>query len=152
MAIRKIVLMGDEALRTPGDEITEFDNDLRALIEDMWETMYHAEGIGLAATQIGVPLRVCVLDIRDEDNPESGRLALVNPVISRASKKRDKALEGCLSIPGLEEVIKRSSAIRVEAVDIDGGSIELETEGLIARVPWTRGIGQSCLKCDSQRI
>lgn len=134
MAIRKIVLMGDEALRTPGEEITEFDNDLRSLIEDMWETMYHAEGIGLAATQIGVPLRVCVLDIRDEDNPESGRLALVNPVISRASKKRDKALEGCLSIPGLEELVIRALNVTVKGFDLQGNPLEIKAKGSLARV------------------
>ena len=74
-----------------------------------------------------------MVHLRSEEQPEA-RLALINPKVVWASKESEKSPEGCLSIPGLEEVIKRSSAIRVEAVDIDGGSIELETEGLFARV------------------
>ena len=134
MAIREIVLMGEEVLRTSGEEITEFDNDLRALIEDMWETMYHAEGIGLAAPQIGEALRICVLDIRDEDNPESGRLALVNPVISRVSKKRGKELEGCLSIPGLEELVSRALNVTIKGFDPHGNPLEIKAKSSLARV------------------
>ena len=125
--------MGDPILRTAAAEVDAFDPDLKTLVRDMFETMYHAEGIGLAAPQIGISQRVIVVDLRSEEQPEA-RLALINPKVVWASKESEKAPEGCLSIPGLEEVIKRSSAIRVEAVDIDGGSIELETEGLFARV------------------
>ena len=133
MAIRDIVLLGEEVLRTPGEEIVEFDDDLRSLVEDMWETMYHAEGIGLAAPQIGVSLRLCVVDVRVEDDPEAGHLALVNPVVSEASKETDKASEGCLSIPGLEEVVSRPAAVTVTAVTPDGEHIEVQAEGLMAR-------------------
>ena len=133
MAIHEVVIMGDPILRTAAAEVDAFDPDLKTLVRDMFETMYHAEGIGLAAPQIGISQRVIVVDLRSEEQPEA-RLALINPEIVWASKESEKAPEGCLSIPGLEEVIKRSSAIRVEAVDIDGGSIELETEGLFARV------------------
>lgn len=133
MAIHEVVIMGDPILRTAAAEVDAFDPDLKTLVRDMFETMYHAEGIGLAAPQIGISQRVIVVDLRSEEQPEA-RLALINPKVVWASKESEKAPEGCLSIPGLEEVIKRSSAIRVEAVDIDGGSIELETEGLFARV------------------
>lgn len=133
MAIHEVVIMGDPILRTAAAEVDAFDPDLKTLVRDMFETMYHAEGIGLAAPQIGISQRVIVVDLRSEEQPEA-RLALINPKVVWASKESEKVPEGCLSIPGLEEVIKRSSAIRVEAVDIDGGSIELETEGLFARV------------------
>ena len=133
MAIREILLLGEEVLRTPGEEITAFDDDLRALVEEMWETMYHAEGIGLAAPQIGVSLRLCVLDVREKDAPESGPLALVNPVVSEASKKTDKAPEGCLSIPGLEEVVSRSAQVTVKGFDPRGEPVEVQAEGLLGR-------------------
>ena len=120
-------------LRTPGREIAEFDDDLRALVEDMWETMYHAEGIGLAAPQIGVSLRVCVVDVRAEDDPGASRLALVNPVISEADTQAEKAPEGCLSIPGLEEVVSRAARVTVVGFTPAGEPIEVRAEGLMAR-------------------
>ena len=76
MAVRRILLLGEEILRDPGVEVEAFDDELRALVEDMLETMYFAEGIGLAAPQIGVSRRVCVLDLHDKDNPEGGALGL----------------------------------------------------------------------------
>ncbi len=133
MTIRDIVLLGEEVLRTPGEEIAAFDDELRSLVEDMWETMYHAEGIGLAAPQIGVSLRLCVLDVRTEDDSDGGRVALVNPVISDESKKTDKAPEGCLSIPGFEEVVTRSSRVTVTGFTPDGDPVEVQAEGLMAR-------------------
>lgn len=133
MPIRDIVLLGEEVLRTSGEEVTSFDDDLRTLIGDMWETMYHAEGIGLAAPQIGLSLRVCVLDVRDEDDPESGRFALVNPVIAESSMETDKAPEGCLSIPGLEEVVTRPAKVTVKGFDPHGQPVRVEAEGLLGR-------------------
>ncbi len=133
MAIRDIVLLGEDVLRTPGEEIADFDDDLHALVEDMFETMYHAEGIGLAAPQIGVSLRLCVLDVPHEDAPESGPLALVNPVVSEASKETDKAPEGCLSIPGLEEVVSRAAQVTVKGFDPHGEPVEVRAEGLLGR-------------------
>ena len=133
MPIRDIVLLGEEVLRTSGEEVTSFDDDLRALIGDMWETMYHAEGIGLAAPQIGLPLRVCVLDVRDEHDSESGRFALVNPVIAESSTETDKAREGCLSIPGLEEVVTRPAKVTVKGFNPQGERVRVEAEGLLGR-------------------
>ena len=133
MALHQVVIMGDPILRTAAAEVDVFDQDLKILVRDMFETMYHAEGIGLAAPQIGISQRVIVVDLRSEEQPEA-RLALINPEIVWASRDYEKSPEGCLSIPGLEEVIKRSSAIRVEAVGIDGGQMELEADGLFARV------------------
>ena len=131
--IRDLVLLGEEVLRTSGEEVSSFDEELRTLIEDMWETMYHAEGIGLAAPQIGLSLRICVLDVRDEDDPGPGRLALVNPVIAESSSETDKAREGCLSIPGLEEFVTRPAKVTVEGFDPHGQRVRVEAEGLLGR-------------------
>jgi len=133
MAVRRIVLLGEEVLREPGVEVDEFDDDLRKLVEDMLATMYYAEGIGLAAPQIGVSLRVCVLDLNDEDDPEAGRWVFVNPVIVEASDEVDKASEGCLSIPEMEDVVTRSVRVTVRGFDTEGQAIEVEADGLLAR-------------------
>lgn len=135
MAIREIVLMGDPVLRTEADEITAFNGELRGIVRDMFETMYHAEGIGLAAPQIGLSARVIVVDLpHDEEGEEEPRIALVNPEITWSSEETDKRSEGCLSIPGLEEVVCRPVSIRVEGRDPDGDEVVVEAEGLLARV------------------
>ena len=110
-----------------------FDDELRSLVADLHETMYYAEGIGLAAPQIGVSLRVCVLDLRDEDDPEAGRWVFVNPVIVESSEEEDKASEGCLSIPEMEEVVARPARVTVRGFDAEGEAVEVEAEGLLAR-------------------
>ena len=132
MAIRDIVLMGDPVLRREAEEVTSFDDDLRTLVRDMFETMYHAEGIGLAAPQVGVSQRVLVVDLRREDEPEA-RVALVNPVVAWASDQTEKEPEGCLSIPGLEDVVVRPWAVRVEGVDPHGQPVSIEADELYAR-------------------
>lgn len=135
MAIRDIVLMGDPVLRQEADDVTVFDAALRALVRDMYETMYHADGIGLAAPQIGVPKRVLVVDLRrpDGEGDEPPKIALVNPTIVWSSDETYKASEGCLSIPGLEEVVERPFAIRVEARDVHGTAVVVEAEDLFGR-------------------
>ena len=133
MAVRRIVLLGEEVLREPGVEVEAFDDDLHKLVSDMLETMYFAEGIGLAAPQIGVSLRVCVLDLRDEDDRESGRWVLVNPVVAESSDEEDKAPEGCLSIPEMEEVVTRSARVTVRGFDAEGEAVQIEADGLLAR-------------------
>ena len=135
MAIREIVLLGDPVLRTEADEVTAFDNKLRSLVRDMFETMYHADGIGLAAPQIGVSLRVLVVDLRrrEEEEEEEHRVALVNPTVTWSSDETEKESEGCLSIPGLEEVVRRPMAVRVEGRDPNGEEVIIEAEDLYAR-------------------
>lgn len=132
MAVRDIVLMGDPVLRQPGAEVEVFDQELRTLVRDMFETMYLAEGIGLAAPQVGVSRRVLVVDLRQEERPDA-KVALVNPRITWASDETEKSPEGCLSIPGLEEVIERAVSVRVEGFDPDGNEISVEAEDLFAR-------------------
>lgn len=132
MALREIVLMGDPVLREPGAPVEAFDDDLRVLVRDMFETMYHADGIGLAAPQVGVSRRVLVIDLRREDQPEA-KVALVNPRVVWTSDETDKAAEGCLSIPGMEEVVERPWAVRVEGFDPDGNAVSIETDELFSR-------------------
>jgi peptide deformylase len=140
MTVRRIVLLGDPVLRTPADEVATFDDALRSLVDDMFETMYHADGIGLAAPQIGLGLRVLVVDVRDrmEKHPGGsgdgdGRIALVNPRIEAASDETDKASEGCLSIPGLEDIVERPARVEIHGFDPDGNAVHFEADDLFGR-------------------
>ncbi len=119
-------------LRREADEVTSFDDDLRALVRDMFETMYHAEGIGLAAPQIGLSQRIIVVDLRREERPEE-RLAIINPRVVWESTAKEKEPEGCLSIPGLEEVVERPAAVRVEGLDPTGEPLSIEADELFGR-------------------
>jgi peptide deformylase len=132
VAIREIVLLGERVLREEAHDVEAFDDDLRSLVRDMFETMYHADGIGLAATQVGVRARVLVIDLRREDEPDA-RLALVNPKVVWASAETDKQPEGCLSIPGIEEVVERPRAVRVEGFDPEGREVTVEVDDLYSR-------------------
>jgi peptide deformylase len=127
VAVREIVIMGDPVLRRAGDEVKVFDDALRALVRDMFETMYSAEGVGLASK------RVLVVDLRREEEPEA-RVALVNPVLAWASDELDKQAEGCLSIPGLEDLVERPWAVKVEGLDPRGKPVAVEADELFARV------------------
>jgi len=132
---RRVVLLGEEVLRIPTEEIEKFGEKTQGLVKDLFDTMYHAGGIGIAAPQIGLSLRICVVDLgRAEESEGSQRLTLINPVISEFSKLTEKATEGCLSIPGMEEVVKRPSKILVKAQDELGTPIVLEADGLLSRV------------------
>lgn len=135
MAIHDIVLMGDPVLRTEAHDVTEFGDELETLVRDLFETMYHAEGIGLAAPQIGQSTRVIVVDLRrgadDGDQPEA--LTLVNPRITWQDEATGKETEGCLSIPGLEELVRRPIAVRVEGLDPAGDTVTVDADGLFAR-------------------
>lgn len=131
--IRPIVLLGDPVLRTAAEPVEVFDDDLRALVDDMFETMYHAEGVGLAAPQIGLSRRVLVIDTRHDDDPEGGRLALINPEIVAVSRETEKASEGCLSIPGLEEFVERPAVVEVRGSDPHGREIVVEADDLLGR-------------------
>jgi len=132
VAVREIVLMGDPVLREVARDVAEFDDGLRTLVRDMFETMYHAEGIGLAAPQVGIPLRVLVIDLRREDEDDQ-QIAIVNPRLTWQSEETARQSEGCLSIPGLEEVVERPAQIQVEGHDPHGKPIRFEAEELLAR-------------------
>ena len=137
MSLREIRLLGDDVLRKPADPVEEFDDELRALVEDMWETMYHADGIGLAAPQIGISKRLIVVHARRSDERSEGEafepIALANPRVIESSKKTEKEIEGCLSIPGVEEYVTRPADVRIEAQDTMGEPVELSADGLLGR-------------------
>ncbi len=129
MSLREVRYLGDPVLREMCREVETIDDDVRALVDDLLETMYAEDGIGLAAPQIGVPLRVFVYDVRD-DELDPG--VLVNPRIVEATGKQ-KEVEGCLSIPGLDEVVERSANVVVEGLDRDGEPVRIEATGLLSR-------------------
>jgi len=133
MALHEIRLLGDPVLREPAQEIQEFDKDLARLVEDMFETMYHAQGVGLAGPQIGISARVLVVDVRETEDEPGGRFGLINPVIAEWSRATERSPEGCLSIPGLEEVVERPATVVVEAADPTGAPLRIEAAGLLAR-------------------
>lgn len=127
MALRKIVKIGDNKLRKICKPVEKFDRRLKILLEDMADTMYDANGVGLAAPQVGVLRRVCV--VLDE---EDQLIELVNPEIIYTEGEQT-GLEGCLSVPGKYGVVTRPEVVRVRAQDRDGQWFEVEDEGLTAR-------------------
>lgn len=131
MASLEIRLMGDPVLREKAAEVEAVDDELRRLAQDMFDTMYAAEGVGLAAPQVGLLTRLIVVDPREEGVEP---VALVNPRVVETSKERDRAEEGCLSIPGVRDVVERATTAVVEALTLDGEPVRLEADGLLARV------------------
>jgi peptide deformylase len=131
MPARPLRFMGDPVLREKAVPVAALSADIRTLIADMFETMYAEEGVGLAAPQVGVNARVIVVDPREGD---ARPFALVNPEIVFFSEEVERAEEGCLSIPGLKEIVERSSSVRVEGVDGDGNPVTIEADGLMARI------------------
>jgi len=126
MSIRSLHLLGSPVLRQRGQEVAEVDDQVRRLIEDLFETMYAAKGVGLAANQVGVARRVAVVDAEGE------RRVLVNPVILEAEGK-DTAEEGCLSIPEVYADVTRPDRVVVQALDADGQQVTFTATGLPAR-------------------
>ena len=126
MATRKIVKLGDETLRKTCRKQEKFDLRLWTLLKDMADTMYKAEGVGLAAPQVGILRRVVVIDVGD------GLVELVNPEII-ASSGEQCGREGCLSLPGRQGIVKRPDKVTVRAQNKKGKPIELEAEGFFAR-------------------
>lgn len=129
MSVRRIRLLGDPVLREVAEPVESVHEEVRALIDDLMDTMYEADGVGLAAPQVGVPIRVFVYDIRE---PEDARGALINPRIVETSG-RQKEEEGCLSIPDLREIVSRAERVVVEGLDPQGGQVRIEAEGLLSR-------------------
>lgn len=129
MGIRKIVTLGDETLRKHCKVQEKFDKRLAVLLKDMADTMYKAEGVGLAAPQVGILRRVAVVDVTED---HSGLLELVNPVIFEHEGEQT-GREGCLSVPGRQGVVTRPMKVKVRFQDRKGDAYELETEGFEAR-------------------
>ena len=132
MAIRKILKFPDQDLRIKAKPVETFDDELKTLTDDMFETMHSVDGIGLAATQIGVAKQVAVIDISPEKNEP---LVIINPKIQilDPSKKEDYD-EGCLSVPGFFETISRPSEIKLSYQDLNGKKQVIKPEGLLTKV------------------
>lgn len=138
MAIRPIVITGNPVLHRPAAKVTEFNDELRALVADMYETMDEAHGVGLAAPQIGVGLRIFTYGF-DNDDGVPARGVIVNPVltagkISEVTPDPDEESEGCLSVPGYSWPLKRADWIRIAGQDENGDPLAFEANGWFARV------------------
>src|SRR5271169_731282 len=129
--IYPIVKYGDAVLEKPSASITKFDDTLAKLADDMFESMYAAHGVGLAAPQIGISKRIAVVDVTFKEDP-TPRLVLINPVIV-SKEGRQRSSEGCLSIPEFREDVTRAKSVTVRAQDLTGKFFEHTGEDLLAR-------------------
>jgi peptide deformylase len=129
--IYPIVKFGNPVLEKPAEKVTVFDEELRKLIEDMFESMYAAKGVGLAAPQIGIPRRIAVIDVTFKADPNA-KLVLINPEIIHKEGRHSQS-EGCLSIPEFRENVSRAQVATVKAQDIKGTLFEKTGDDLLAR-------------------
>jgi peptide deformylase len=129
--IREIVLYPNPILQRPTEKVTEFNEELRTLAADMFESMYKAIGIGLAAPQIGVAKRVTVIDLSNKKDAKD-KLVLVNPEIIHKEGKQVEE-EGCLSLPDIRDKVARAAKVKVRAQDLEGKPFEMEGDELLAR-------------------
>jgi peptide deformylase len=130
--VRKIIKYGEPVLERPAEPVTDFDTpELRELIADMWETMYAAKGVGLAAPQVGSSTRISVIDISVGED-ETKKIVIINPEIL-SSEGKQTGEEGCLSIPGFREPVTRANQVMVRAQNEKGEMVELSGEELLAR-------------------
>ncbi|OWZ84163.1 peptide deformylase [Natranaerobius trueperi] len=128
MAIKIIRTNDDPALKRVAKRITKIDDRIEKLVSNMLDTMYDADGIGLAAPQIGISKRVITVDTDEGDVYK-----LINPEITNSSQEKEKAVEGCLSYPGLQGEVIRPRQVTVQALDLNGEEVIIEASGLLAR-------------------
>ena len=129
MAILPILCYPDPRLHKVAQPVVQVDERIQTLVKDMLETMYDANGIGLAATQVDAHVRVVVIDVSEERNEP---MTLINPEILWASEEKQLGEEGCLSVPGIYDGVERSIAVKVKALDENGNSREIDAEGMLA--------------------
>ena len=131
MAIREIITLPDQVLRQKARKVTQFGSDLQTLIDDMVETMRAEPGVGLAATQVNVPLRVIVVEFGDEQDEEvpPKLYVVVNPAITRASTETLVGTEGCLSIPGIAGDVERHASLTVKGLNRHGKPLTVKAQG-----------------------
>ena len=137
MALREIILLPDKRLRLVSEPVKTVDAELRALVDDMFETMYEAPGVGLAAIQVGVPKRVITVDTAKKDEPKQPQV-FINPEVVWSSEEKGTYEEGCLSIPEYYEEVERPAQVKVRFTDLDGKAQEIEANGLLATCCSTR--------------
>ncbi|WP_439241397.1 peptide deformylase [Lonepinella sp. BR2474] len=128
MSLLNVLIYPDEQLRTLAEPVTAFNDDLQTLIDNMFETMYEHEGIGLAATQVNVHQRVIVIDIEGD---KANQLVLINPEILESTGETGIE-EGCLSIPGFRGLVPRKETVKVQALNRQGDTVTFEADGLLA--------------------
>jgi peptide deformylase len=131
MAVRDIIILPDKRLRLVSEPVKAIDREVKALVADMFETMYDAPGIGLAAIQVGVPRRVVTMDLSKKEEAQEPRV-FINPEILWSSDEKATYEEGCLSIPEFYEEVERPTQVRVKYLDLEGREQELEASGLLA--------------------
>lgn len=129
--IYPIVKFGNPVLEKPSEKVTVFDEELKTLIEDMFESMYAARGVGLAAPQIGIARRIAVVDVTFKEDPEA-KIVLINPEIIHKEGRHAQS-EGCLSIPDFRENVSRAKIVTIRAQDVNGKLFEHTGEDLLAR-------------------
>ncbi|MBL8098946.1 MAG: peptide deformylase [Anaerolineales bacterium] len=144
MTLREIVYLPNPILRKKAKPVTKFDKDLQTLIDDMFETMREAPGVGLAAPQINLPMQLAVIEYAegedDEDRPEDAPppekklFVIINPEITKVSDEKVLGIEGCLSIPNLVGEVERHQAIEVKALNRHGNPVKIKAEGWLARI------------------
>ena len=133
MALREIIILPDKRLRLVSEPVKTVDAEVRALVDDMFETMYEAPGVGLAAIQVGVPKRIVTADTAKKDEEKQPQV-FINPEIVWSSEEKATYEEGCLSIPEYYEEVERPAQVKVRFTDLDGKTHEIEANGLLATV------------------
>src|SRR5829696_9737820 len=131
MALHDILILPDKRLRLVSGPVKKIDREIKQLADDMFETMYDAPGIGLAAIQVGITRRIVTTDLAKKDDPPEPRV-FINPEITWRSDETATYEEGCLSIPEIYEEVERNAQVRVKYLDVDGKEQELEASGLLA--------------------
>jgi peptide deformylase len=132
MALREILILPDKRLRQVSEPVKKIDAGIRKLVEDMFETMYDAPGIGLAAIQIGTPKRVVTMDLSKKEETEKNPQVFINPEILWRSEEKATYEEGCLSIPEYYGDVERPAQVKVKYLDLEGKTHEIEANGLLA--------------------
>lgn len=133
MALRDILILPDKRLRQVSDPVKAVDAEVRALVDDMFDTMYKAPGVGLAAIQVGVAKRVVTVDTAKKDEPKQPQV-FINPEVVWTSDEKSTYEEGCLSIPEYYEDVERPTQVKVRFMGLDGKTQEVEANGLLATV------------------
>jgi peptide deformylase len=131
MALRDIIILPDKRLRSVSKPIVKISDEIRTLVADMFETMYEAPGIGLAAIQVGVPARVIVMDLSKREAEAEPRV-FINPEITSSSEEKSVYEEGCLSIPDVHEDVERPARVKIRYLDLEGKPHEEDAEGLFS--------------------
>jgi len=131
MTLRNIIILPDKRLRLVSKPVARIGDEIRRLVEDMFETMYDAPGIGLAAIQVGMPSRVVVMDLSKRETEAEPRV-FINPELIWSSEEKSVYEEGCLSIPDIHEDVERPARVKVKYLDLDGKPHEEEADGLFA--------------------